>query len=230
LYAATGRPKEAEAAYHKARALFQQLHDDHPTVTDYAVGLGGTLNNLGNLTRANGKPQAALDFLARASATLEKVLARDLRHTLARLCLRNAHWGRADALTELKQHAEAAKDWDRAIDLDDGRMRPAFRLQRALSLVHADEPAQALRQAEEVLQDKNLPAGMLYDLACVHALCAVATKEEKTAAKAVDLLRQAVAKGYKEVEHMRKDSDLDSLRQREDFKKLVADLETALKK
>ena len=39
------------------------------------------------------------------------------------------------------------------------------------------------------------------------------------------LLRDAVSKGYKDVAHMKKDTDLDPLRQRDDFRKLVAELE-----
>ncbi len=42
---------------------------------------------------------------------------------------------------------------------------------------------------------------------------------------AIDWLKQAVAAGYKDVEHMKKDTDLDPLREREDFKKLIAELE-----
>ena len=38
------------------------------------------------------------------------------------------------------------------------------------------------------------------------------------------LLRDAVSKGYKDVPHMTKDADLDPLRQREDYQKLVAEL------
>src|SRR5262249_2952185 len=45
------------------------------------------------------------------------------------------------------------------------------------------------------------------------------------ASQAMALLRQAVAKGYKDVAHMKKDTDLDPIRGREDFKKLVAELE-----
>ena len=56
-------------------------------------------------------------------------------------------------------------------------------------------------------------------------MCAAATKKEETAAKAVDLLRQVVAKGYQDVEHLKRDSDLDGLRQRDDFKKLLRELE-----
>jgi len=39
------------------------------------------------------------------------------------------------------------------------------------------------------------------------------------------LLRDAVAKGYKDVLHMKRETDLDPLRQREDFQMLVAELE-----
>ncbi len=39
------------------------------------------------------------------------------------------------------------------------------------------------------------------------------------------MLREAVSKGYKDVAQMKKDTDLDPLRQREDFQKLVAELE-----
>jgi hypothetical protein len=50
--------------------------------------------------------------------------------------------------------------------------------------------------------------------------------EEWTAAdKAMSTLRRAVAAGYRNVAHMRTDTDLDALRQREDFQKLIQELE-----
>jgi hypothetical protein len=42
---------------------------------------------------------------------------------------------------------------------------------------------------------------------------------------AMKLLHEAASKGYKNVAHMKKDTDLDPLRAREDFKQLVAGLE-----
>ena len=42
---------------------------------------------------------------------------------------------------------------------------------------------------------------------------------------ALKLLRDAVSKGCKDVPHMKKDAALNPLRQREDFQKLVAELE-----
>jgi hypothetical protein len=42
---------------------------------------------------------------------------------------------------------------------------------------------------------------------------------------AMKLLRDAVSKGYMGVAHMKKDTELDPLRQRDDFQQLVAELE-----
>jgi hypothetical protein len=42
---------------------------------------------------------------------------------------------------------------------------------------------------------------------------------------AMKLLRDAVSKGHKDVAHVKNDTDLDPLRQRDDFQKLVAELE-----
>jgi hypothetical protein len=43
--------------------------------------------------------------------------------------------------------------------------------------------------------------------------------------EAMKMLRDAVAKGYKDADHIKKDVDLDQLRSRDDFKKLLAELE-----
>ena len=61
----------------------------------------------------------------------------------------------------------------------------------------------------------------------IAATTAKIAKEE--ADKAMTWLTKAVAAGWKDAEHIKKDADLDSLREREDFKKLVADLEKGAK-
>lgn len=69
----------------------------------------------------------------------------------------------------------------------------------------------------------------LYNCACVHALAAGAVMgdaalADRYAARAVVLLRQAVAAGYKDGQHILKDSDLDALRGRKDFLDLLWDM------
>ncbi|HKI36902.1 MAG TPA: protein kinase [Gemmataceae bacterium] len=95
-----------------------------------------------------------------------------------------------------------------------------------------DSYQKALEIRERLANNTKDPID-LYDTACATALCVpLADKpetKEKYAARAVALLRQAIAKGYKDAAHVKTDSDLDALRPRDDFKKLLADLEAATK-
>jgi hypothetical protein len=68
--------------------------------------------------------------------------------------------------------------------------------------------------------------GILYDCACIYSLSAGAVKSdpplsERYALRAIAFLCQAADAGYKDSQHIRKDPDLDALRNREDFKKLL---------
>jgi hypothetical protein len=106
--------------------------------------------------------------------------------------------------------------------------------------VHAGllEPEDAVRTALTCRDlGWNAPADA-YDAACFLSLCipivAKLDKLDDTKRKdavqfygdaAMKLLRDAVGKGFKDAAHMKKDTDLDPLREREDFKKLVAELE-----
>ena len=78
----------------------------------------------------------------------------------------------------------------------------------------------------------------LYDAACYRAVCAAVILEDpntpaadaaRLASEQADLamnwLEKAVAAGWTDFEWLQQDSDLDALREREDFKKLLAELE-----
>ncbi len=226
-----GRHGEAEAQYHKALELWEKLAADFPRVPAYAVDLGGSYCNFGHLVKESGRPQEALDWYARAIATLELVVANERQLIAARRFLRNAHQGRARALGLLHRHAEAVKDWDRAIELNDQRQQePSLRSHRALALARAGDHVRALAEANQLAQAKEATAYRLYDLACVCSLASAAVQDdaglkEQYATRAVALLRQAVVKGWKNVAHLKKDTDLDPLRSRGDFQKLLAELE-----
>jgi hypothetical protein len=85
---------------------------------------------------------------------------------------------------------------------------------------------------------KRTESENLYEAACMRAVTAAvirASDKSATAAReaaaeadrAMAWLRQAVAAGYNDAAHMKEDKDLDSLRDREDFKKLLADLQVS---
>jgi len=63
---------------------------------------------------------------------------------------------------------------------------------------------------------------VMYNVACIHALMIPDVNDHaKQAQLAVTLLQQAVDAGFQNVELIKKDSDLDALRDRPDFKKLL---------
>jgi hypothetical protein len=110
----------------------------------------------------------------------------------------------------------------------------------ALISVHAGllEQEHALRTAETCRDLGWDPPTDAYDAACFLSLCIpIVARHDKLDAnqrkaasqfygdRAMKLLRDAVNKGWKSAMHMKKDTDLDPLRQREDFKKPITELE-----
>jgi serine/threonine-protein kinase len=235
LLAGLGRRAEAEAAHRAALAVQEKLAADHPGVPDYAIELGERYGNFGTLVRDNGDPQESLPWYDRAIRTLDPVYAADPRRVTARQFLRNACRGRARALTRLRRFADADNDWDRAVALCDAFWRPSLRLDRAIEFVRAGESARAVAEAD-ALATTDAAAGTLYGaastlygIACVYALAAAAVPADapladRHAARAVELLRRAVAAGYRDAAHMQKDPDLAALRRRDDFAALLWDL------
>jgi hypothetical protein len=133
-------------------------------------------------------------------------------------------------LTNLARYPEAFKDWDLAVALEPGPEQPGIRLERAGCLARAGFAARAFAQANALAGDPKGPPSLIYDAACVCALASAAVKSdrplaEQYARRAVALLRQAVARGFGDYDKFKKDTDLASLRQREDFHALLAELE-----
>jgi eukaryotic-like serine/threonine-protein kinase len=99
------------------------------------------------------------------------------------------------------------------------------------------EAAKLSRQAAETLEKlKRADINSLYNIACFRATAAAAlraadkspagaTLADAEADRAMAWLKRAVAAGFRNAAHMKKDTDLDALRGRDDFKKLMAELE-----
>src|SRR5206468_10578373 len=60
----------------------------------------------------------SLSWYAKAMALLDPLVQQQPRLLKGRLFLRNAHWGRAQALGNLGQYQDAVNDWDRAVALN----------------------------------------------------------------------------------------------------------------
>jgi serine/threonine-protein kinase len=231
-----GHHREAEDTYQEALAIQERLAADFPESLLYAVALGNSYSNLGNLARDTGQHKAAVGWYTKAIPTLEGVLAKDPRQVTAKQFLRTAYSGRAQSRAELRQDADAVKDWDRVLALDPGPRRDEYRLFRALSMARAGATAAALAEMEALVQEPKLaakfPGWVLFSAARVWAVVASASAEPALAAqyadRAVAFLRQAREVGYFKnavnVEELKHEPDLDPVRTRDDFKQLLADL------
>src|SRR5262249_11900651 len=145
------------------------------------------------------------------------------------------YYSRALTLTELKRHTEAAADWGKFVLAAPAQFRLLGGVRRAGSLARARHFAQAVREAEAISRVPKLPGTFLSDLAGVASLGSagvardaaqpLARREhlaESRARQAVAWLRAAHKAGYfkaaANVSHLKKDGDLDPLRNRSDFK------------
>ncbi len=218
-----GKRDRAETEYRAAIDLWKNLTAEFPNVTDYPIALGGGLCNLGHLVSDTDRLNDALGWYAQAIATLSPVIEKEPSHLRARQFLCNSLGGRAGTLDQLKRHAEAVDDWARAMDLAPGQEKVVYHRALMLSRVGAGRFGPALTDAD--LLAKSDSTDLLYDCACVYALVHAKTRDDMHAVRAVELLRQAIAKGFRDVAQLKKDADLDSLRERDDFRQLVADLE-----
>ncbi len=241
LYGATGKVAEAERACEAAREAFQLLAQHHPDIRAYSIELGTAHLIMGNREKFNSQPQKALVWYTRTIESFGPILKVKPRDVGLRQLLQQTHMERARVLSDLGRHQEALKDWDRMIELDKGLGRSIIPMLRAVSLAHTGAHQQATEDTETFMS-KPVPVGMAYNAACVFAVSARAALHdtklappereqtaERYAARAMTLLGTDRSAGFFKnpatVAHLKKDPDLDPLRQREDFQKLLADLE-----
>jgi hypothetical protein len=137
-----------------------------------------------------------------------------------------------------RQRLALCRKAERAVkDLDFALQQPAAEVPGLLELrvrylLKEKQLAAAVATAAKMKDRASDDAGRLYGAACVYARCAAAAKSsladasgsDKLAEEAMALLKQAVAKGYKDIDHLKNDNDLKSLREREDFKKLLKEV------
>jgi hypothetical protein len=155
-------------------------------------------------------------------------------------------WGVAASLVFLDRGAEAVPIIDECLKRAEGKvvhplMIPRVMYIRMLHFQKIKDAAGCRTTAEMWDKLKRTDIASLYDAACKWAITAAVTratdKSERAAKvanadadKAMAWLRKAVAAGFQNVDLMKTDRDLDALRDREDFQKLLADLQPGEKK
>jgi serine/threonine protein kinase len=245
-----GKHAEAEIECRAALAQSQELADRHRDVPEFRSALGASHNAMGNLLVQKGK-NAEAEMEYQASLALRNDLAARFPHdsdyrihlaetlvNLARLRQQGRDLVRARALLEQAHpHCQAALK----VHPHHWAYRQIYRMNLGtLGGVLGDlGEYQAAAEAAEKLKTMGFdPIVEPYDAACIFSrLVAAVGRDSKLPAgtrqrlaktyadQALDSLRRAVQLGFKDAAHMKKNTDLDALRHREDFQKLLAALE-----
>jgi serine/threonine protein kinase len=106
---------------------------------------------------------------------------------------------------------------------------------RCMVLYQKGNYVDSVRVANTLVKQEIASGSHLYNAACIFALCSAAGAEpnrlafpdsikqnrEKLRSLAISTLKLAVERGFNELEHMRKDTDLDSLRDSTEFQALI---------
>ncbi len=223
---------EAEAEHILALAVYKPLVVDAPDVPEYLLGMGSACCNLGTSLRLCGKSAESLPHYQQGIDILSKLVQQDPRMLSARRNLRIAHTARAQAFGNMGRFVDAIEDWNQSLLLDDGPLQVTLRLQRALCYARV-EPAKAVTEADALANEPNASGERIYQCASIYALASAHTSEsdlnERYSTGALTLLHKCREHGHfkerKHIDDLKTTSAFAGLRERDDFRNFVADLE-----
>ena len=201
VFLAKGALAEAANACEGAARILTELRANLPSVSRYAHELGFAFEKLAEILRAEGKAAEACAALAGAVETREVALKHNPASPSYRAALRDDYALLGDLLLAKGDHGEARRIAHLAADLHpeswEGAYDAARRVARCMSLAAQDET---------LPEDKRLAAASWYR------------------SEAMALLRESAKRGFRDAERLREDTDLDPLREHEEFNSLAAEL------
>jgi serine/threonine protein kinase/tetratricopeptide (TPR) repeat protein len=250
-----GKPAEALASYEKTVAIRQKLADANPSVTWFQSDLANSYLAIGGQLALAGKNGQAIEYYTREEAIRQKLAATESARPDDRDLLANCQTNTADLLRKAGRRVEAREACERALALRE----PLVKEYPQVTYYRGGLAETYLRTGQVQCDAKDLAAAAaswkraiaLYEglkvpsssdsflRACCHACLSelgdkpgsgVSAEEGRAETdRAMSWLRKAVTAGFGNPDSYRIESALDPLRGREDFKKLVAELEAKAK-
>lgn len=240
---AEDRLQEAHDALKQALAVYEPLASRLKTASS-SVDVAVACAMLSSAASRLGRPKDALHWAAKSLDTLgaDPAVLRDFPP--ARRALLKAQAAQAEALSASGRHSEALAAWDKLLQAEPSSQSGWLKLGRAEALARAGRHAAAVAEAKDLLE---LAAGwgpMLYRLAALHGSAANGAAKDASlspaerdrlvaeySTQAVGLLRQATSAGYFRLagrqKQLAEDRAFETLRAREDFRKLIDPAEPA---
>jgi serine/threonine protein kinase/tetratricopeptide (TPR) repeat protein len=197
-----GRTQFENAAREQQQALriFEKLAQEHRDVPEYAYDVGRCHIELGRTADRGKRPEAALQEFAKGIEIMEQAMRKG--YLKAQTPLLSTRIAQEGVLSERGDHERATEE------------------------------------VEALLRQGNLRAIHVYNASCAFCRASAAAEHDsklspsdrnrlkaRYADRAMELLSQAVAQGYRHPSMINEDHDLNPLRGRNDFQTLLADLE-----
>jgi tetratricopeptide (TPR) repeat protein len=206
-YRLQGRLEDALATYQKARAIEERTVLENPDLRVNRTALARLHHEIGRILTRLKRFDEALAMYEPAKRTYESDVTRDPSSFGPRRNLAYLYFDQGRIYRDAGREIESAAAWGRAL--------PLF---------------------EEVANSQAIDP---YDRACVQAICAAIVgkaadplppadqaRSERFAEAAIAALREAIRGGHHNALMVESDPDFDAIREREDFKALLAEMKT----
>jgi serine/threonine protein kinase len=232
-----GRADEALELFESARAIGERVARDNPTIPEFQRELAASLVGIGELLAKTDQPTQALESYRRSLAIWERLTHDNpadiadqsaLGITLdemAEIEIGQRRWQNA---RELLERAGERRRAALAAMPNDPELQRALRyhllLETKVYQAH-NQPEEAVRLAREALALPRARSTDFYNAACALALSVPITRDavsQAVAAEAVQALERAIAAGWNNAGKTNRDPDLAPLRDRDDFRQLLA--------
>jgi serine/threonine protein kinase len=217
---------EAEEQYLKGIAVREKLVLDFPDYPDYRVDLTKRYVSFAEMKLETKDASASLLWFEKAFESLKKVPEFESQLASYQRYLVRSFQGRGKAYDQLRMETKADADWQKARELSSEEDQCRVRTRRAIHLVFDGQVPKAIAMVEELAKLPIKEAKRWYEMGSVYSLASKlnSDQDQKYSDRAMELLKKAAKLDYGDVESMTKDTNLDPVRERDDFKQLVEEL------
>lgn len=229
LLADRDKLEDALEQYRQAAKIRERLVTEYPAIPEYKVDLAGIYANTAMKLYEADQATESLPWFQKAIELLEPVHSSTAASSKTARYLEESYEGRSKALDKLQRYAEGERDWDKYVALNSPEDKTKLLTKRWKKLLKLGLVSESIERIAELTKLPDQNAELWYEYACTYSLAADRSSEKQVeyyADRAMELLNQAVKAGYDNAKRMRTDSDLKQLRDRDDFKRLVAEVES----
>jgi tetratricopeptide (TPR) repeat protein len=225
--------------HQRALEIRERLCRDHPSVLEHQSDLALTFVNMGELLSKTAQPDKAMESYRRAESIFERLSRHSpstpdyksglgvCLHNMAEVEMSSGQWKQArdrlESAIAQQRSALAVLPGHPLYQLFlRGHLLNQAKAQRAMG-----QPEESLRSARELAILAHGNPSELYNAACALASIipnAGESERQALATEAVQILKEAAAAGWNDAGKASRDPDLAPLRDRDDFRRLLAEM------